>query len=267
MEGPSDAWRSSVDLGDDWGWRDGKLWHRFATIAQRAPTAASSRLQSIFVGLVYADQNRSKAVRTVLGDALRSLEANSVALNIGAGGTALPGVVNLEIADGPNIQIIGHGSSLPFRSGTVDLVIAQEVLEHVDDFLGLVREIHRVLRPDGRFVCQVPFQIGFHPGPQDYWRFTRQGLEYLFRAPAWEIVVLRRSLGHGSGFYRIAVEFLAVTFGCVVSRLYKPAKAASAILLYPLKWFDLLTDLSAEADRIPGGYICVARKSGDPSCD
>ena len=71
------------------------------------------------------------------------------------------------------------------------------------------------------------------------------------------------SLGHGSGFFRIAVEFVAVTASCVSQRLYIPAKALAAMLLYPLKAFDVLTRYSAESDRIPGGYYCVVRRSKD----
>jgi SAM-dependent methyltransferase len=209
---------------------------------------------------VYADQNHARVVRRTLEELIGRLSPQAVALNIGAGQTDYPGVTNLEICDGPAVDIIGHGSTLPFNDASVDLVIAQEVLEHVADYPALVCEIHRVLKPGGVFYCQVPFQIGFHPGPADYWRFSRQALEYLFSEPCWTRESLQITLGHGSGFYRISVEFLAVTFSCFSQRFYRPSKAAAALLCYPLKIFDLLTQYSLERDRIPGGYLCVARK-------
>ena len=254
-----EQWRHAIQAHPDWLWRGEKLWHRAAEIAH-VPDRRVTKFQSGFVAHIYADQNRSSAVRRALGSLLESLGAGAVAVNIGAGGTRFDRVLNLEISDGPNVDIVGHGSELPFKDNTVDLVIAQEVLEHVADFIELVREIHRVLKPGGAFFCQVPFQIGFHPGPSDYWRFTRQGLEHLFSEPRWQRQELTISLGHGSGFYRIAVEFFAVTVSCVSQPLYRPAKGAAAVLLYPLKWFDLLTSRSAERDRIPGGYFCIARK-------
>jgi len=256
-------WKQQIDPGDRWVWRGDKLWHKSATEVVY-PARKSSTLQNRFVKLVYADQNRSKAVEGALRSLLGTLGSDGIGLNIGAGGTRYQGVVNLEIADGPEIDIIGFGSELPFRDGTVDLVIAQEVLEHVPDFLELVAEIRRVLKPGGIFFCQVPFQIGFHPGPYDYWRFSRQGLEHLFRAPEWEIQQLSISLGHGSGFYRIAVEFFAVTASCLFSKLYRPMKVLAALFLYPLKLFDLVTERSQERDRIPGGYFCIAMKSQTP---
>lgn len=229
-------WKQHIETGPEWEWRDGKLWNRLAN--PRATTANPKGLSARFVGLIYADQNLSRAVRRTLSRLINSLSGDAVALNIGAGQTNYAKVTNLEICDGPHIDIVGHGSRLPFRNGTVDLVIAQEVLEHVADFPSLVSEIHRVLKPGGIFYCQVPFQIGFHPGPADYWRFSRQGLEHLFSAPLWKREALEISLGHGSGFYRIHVEFWAVSCSCISQRLYRPAKALAALLGYPLKVFD-----------------------------
>jgi SAM-dependent methyltransferase len=37
-----------------------------------------------------------------------------------------------------------------------DLIIANHVLEHVDDFREALKEIHRILRPDGLFICSFP---------------------------------------------------------------------------------------------------------------
>jgi len=254
------AWHNTVQLGSEWEWRGNKLWHK-AAFKAHPQRRNNSRLQASFVGVVYANQNRCRAVRHSLSKLLRHLPPDAIVVNIGAGTTRLPGVVNLEIANGENIDIIGYSSVLPFKNESVDAVITQEVLEHVGDFLDLIAEIHRILKVGGQFFCQVPFQIGFHPRPSDYWRFSRQALEHLFCPPSWKMEELCITLGHGSGFYRISVEFIAVTASCAFRQLYRPVKAASALMLYPLKWFDLLTPFSAEKDRIPGGYLCVARKT------
>lgn len=259
----SSQWKKSVDLAGPWEWRGDKLWHSAADTAP-AQRRRVTGLHTRFVDFVYADQNRSRSVRKALLGLLDQLDDSKIALNIGAGGTRYANVINLEIADGPAVNIIGHGSELPFLDGTVDLVILQEVLEHIADFIPLLEEVRRILKPGGILFCQVPFQIGFHPGPKDYWRFTRQGLEHLFGAPHWIPKEIAISVGHGSGFYRIAVEFLAVSASCIWSRLYLPAKGAAALMLYPFKWFDLLTERSPERDRIPGGYYCIAEKLASP---
>lgn len=50
----------------------------------------------------------------------------------------------------------GDATRLPFQDNHFDVVTMLDVLEHVEDDLAAVQEIHRVLRPDGAFVLSVP---------------------------------------------------------------------------------------------------------------
>ncbi len=51
---------------------------------------------------------------------------------------------------------LGAAEELPFEDGTFDLVTAFDVIEHMDDDVAGLREMHRVLRPDGRILLFVP---------------------------------------------------------------------------------------------------------------
>jgi len=62
--------------------------------------------------------------------------------------------------------------ALPFRSGAFDAVKATEVLEHVPDPAGALRECARVLHAGGHLVVTVPFLERLHGDPDDYARFT-----------------------------------------------------------------------------------------------
>ena len=46
-------------------------------------------------------------------------------------------------------------AALPFPDAAFDVVVAGEILEHVTDLDGTVREALRVLRPGGTFVCDT----------------------------------------------------------------------------------------------------------------
>ena len=57
---------------------------------------------------------------------------------------------------GLNQVRLGAGEELPYEDGTFDLVTAFDVVEHMDDDLAGLREMHRVLRPGGRALLFVP---------------------------------------------------------------------------------------------------------------
>jgi SAM-dependent methyltransferase len=50
----------------------------------------------------------------------------------------------------------GDATRLPFPDGSFDRIIAAEVLEHIDDDAGAIRELVRVLRPGGTIAATVP---------------------------------------------------------------------------------------------------------------
>lgn len=76
----------------------------------------------------------------------------------------------------PDVSIL----KLPYESNSFDVVISDQVLEHVEGDPKLaVEETHRVLKPGGlaihTSVCIQPI----HFGPKDLWRFTPDGLRNL----------------------------------------------------------------------------------------
>lgn len=56
------------------------------------------------------------------------------------------------------LERLRHGAAekLPYEDGTFDLVTALDVVEHLDDDLAGLKEMRRVLRPDGRALLFVP---------------------------------------------------------------------------------------------------------------
>jgi SAM-dependent methyltransferase len=50
-------------------------------------------------------------------------------------------------------------TSLPFDDDTFDYVIANHLLEHIKDDHKAMREIHRVLKPEGKAILQVPIAL------------------------------------------------------------------------------------------------------------
>ena len=67
-----------------------------------------------------------------------------------------PHAVRLAQARGGGSYCRADGVRLPFRNGTFDVVIASDVLEHIEDDSGAMAEMARVLRPGGSMIICVP---------------------------------------------------------------------------------------------------------------
>jgi len=90
-----------------------------------------------------------------------------------------------ELGDGaPGGVVNGDALALPLPDGALDAVIASEVLEHVWDDVGALRELVRVLRPGGRLAVTVPtrwpervcwaLDYRYHDTPGGHVRIYRQ---------------------------------------------------------------------------------------------
>jgi SAM-dependent methyltransferase len=69
------------------------------------------------------------------------------------------------------------GSAPP--KGTYDVVICEQVLEHVPDPSLALTNLHSLCRPGGALFVSTPFLVRIHDMPGDYWRFTPDGLRLL----------------------------------------------------------------------------------------
>jgi ubiquinone/menaquinone biosynthesis C-methylase UbiE len=65
----------------------------------------------------------------------------------------------------PNLTF-RHGSALalPIEAHSVDVYISFETIEHLADDLGFLKEVLRVLKPNGLFICSTPNRIVTNPG-------------------------------------------------------------------------------------------------------
>lgn len=58
---------------------------------------------------------------------------------------------------GATFELIHSESELPFPDGSFDVCFATEVIEHLLDVRGFIREVPRILAHDGRFVITTPY--------------------------------------------------------------------------------------------------------------
>ncbi len=90
----------------------------------------------------------------------------------------------LDYTDEYKPDIVGDIHNLPLQSNSVDAILRLDILEHIEDPFKAAKELHRVLKPGGVCLVKTPFLFYFHAHGdyyKDYWRFTHQGLELLFK--------------------------------------------------------------------------------------
>lgn len=66
------------------------------------------------------------------------------------------------------IDYVCDATAIPVPDGSFDVVLCTEVLEHVPDPAGVVREIGRVLRPGGTLLLTAPLGSGLHQTPYHF---------------------------------------------------------------------------------------------------
>ena len=79
-------------------------------------------------------------------------------LEIGCGRRKKSGCIGIDFADLPGVDIVAdieHGLDF-FPDKSVDVIHCRSVLEHVENFENLMREIVRVIKPEGKVNISVP---------------------------------------------------------------------------------------------------------------
>lgn len=85
--------------------------------------------------------------------------ADHKALDVGCGGRKLLGSMGMDILKLPGVDVVHsfNQTPWPFADNTFDLVLMNHALEHVGDVVAVMNELHRVLKPSGHAVIQVPY--------------------------------------------------------------------------------------------------------------
>ena len=134
---PSRSWRRSVDLLRSFRHEQDDPDHFYELVSKDAADRLSARVpleRALAVDVGGGAGYLTAALRTAGADCYL-VDADPAELSWRGG--ALPG------------SVLGDGRRLPLRSGSVDLVVSSNVLEHVDHPHELVDEMARVLRAGG----------------------------------------------------------------------------------------------------------------------
>lgn len=115
-------------------------------------------------------------------------------------------VLGFDVYDSNNVHFIADAHNIPLKDESIDGILIQYVLEHVIDPLQVVKEIHRILKPEGVIYAETPFLEQVHEGAYDFTRFTESGHRYLFK----NFALTKSGYVNGAGTHLLwTLEYLA----------------------------------------------------------
>ena len=79
-------------------------------------------------------------------------------LNLGCGKDIKKGYINLDFMKQPGVDIVHNLNKFPwpFKDNEFDEVYASHVLEHVDDLIKTMEELHRICKSGAKIIIRVP---------------------------------------------------------------------------------------------------------------
>ncbi len=83
-----------------------------------------------------------------------------ITLDIGCGQEKTPNSIGVDIMKTKGADVVADIHHLPFKDSSVDKILCYQLLEHVDDLIKAMEEIHRVLKPERRVIIEVPHVKG-----------------------------------------------------------------------------------------------------------
>jgi len=103
-------------------------------------------------------------------------------LNLGCGNKKIDSYTGVDFICNDNVDIV-HDLNLfpyPFGDGTIDEILMDNVLEHLNDLIAVMEELDRILKPGGILKINVPYakSDGAFKDPTHKHFFTERTFQY-----------------------------------------------------------------------------------------
>jgi SAM-dependent methyltransferase len=129
-----------------------------------------------------------------------------------------------------------NGREIPMENESADCVMATEFLEHYAEPDAALKEIFRVMKPNGRVFATVPFVWNLHEIPFDEYRYTPYSIERHFKNAGFREIQIKALGGWNLSFAQMIG--LWVTFSKMRGLTRKVVKN----LLFPFYVWLVKTD-------------------------
>jgi SAM-dependent methyltransferase len=208
-------------------------------------TTLTAKIYNLGKKIVSSDYQPKKH----LEEFIFAIEPDAVVAELGSGNRRLtPNIINIDLFPFPNVDIIADITKTPLDSNSIDYLIIDAVLEHVPEPHKVVEEIYRIVKPGGAVYCLVPFVYPYHGYPHNYFNFSKDALDFLFRSFSSCSVEIAR--GPTSALTNLISEYIAVGLSGKSTMLYTFWKGVSLAPIFLLKYLDFFWNSTGPGVRI-----------------
>jgi len=134
-------------------------------------------------------------------------------INFGAGGDIRDGYLNHDIVNLEGIDMVFDLNEYPWpiESCSVDEILMNDVIEHLNDFMRSMEEIYRILKPQGFINLSVPYWNSAHRYMDPTHKYGFHENTFRFFDPSSEFCQQRHYYSHAR-FQIIEEKFLLIPF-------------------------------------------------------
>ena len=192
---------------------------------------------------------------------LKRHDQTKVIINLGSGPAILKNrrdIINIDMFAFNQVDMVADAFNLPIKDQSVDFIINTAMLEHVSAPSKIVSEIHRILKKDGEFFCFLPFIQPFHAAPNDFQRWTIEGVKHCFKS--YDKINVSIGAGPTSGMLWVLQEWISIMLSFGSKTLHDIIFMVLMVISAPVKLLDLVLIHFPYAEKIASGFVVAGKK-------
>jgi SAM-dependent methyltransferase len=168
---------------------------------------------------------------------------------------------DISQSDKHRVDVICPADKLAFENNRFDTILCTQVLEHVYNQAGVVKEAYRTMRPGGHLILTVPFCWELHEEPYDFFRITKFGLQKMFEDAGFSVISIKGNGGKWAATFQMMLNSIYSSFKY---RTFRSRVVKFFFLNFGITWlinrFAVWLDRRYFDDSWTLNYIIVAQK-------
>ncbi len=174
-------------------------------------------------------------------------------------GVDFGGTTELHYGHATRADLLVDGTDTKLPSGSFETLLCTQVLEHVFETREFVAECHRLLAAGGVGIFTIPFVWQCHAEPNDFYRFTRYGIQRIFEEQGFKVL----ELSPAGGAYAAILQARITSIHCreltgLPRRIVR--KFWNFALIPFLNWKALHLDRFFWNDKLCLNYLLIVSK-------